>query len=285
MIEEQGAEVALGSVTQSDLVDELVNGVATVFHLAATQHEMNVPDQHFHDVNVAGTRRMLEASVRAGVRRFVHGSTIGVYGSAAGIIDENTPCEPDNIYGETKLEGELVVASFLDRLPAVIIRIPEVYGPGDRRLLKLFKAVGRGGFFMIGRGDNLHHPAYIDDILDGLLAAAESPNALGEVLLLAGKEPVTTNDMVADIARALGRTPPRFRAPMLPFTVTATLLEVTMRPLGLQPPLHRRRLDFFRKSFTLSAEKATRLVGYSPKVSFGQGAKDTAGWYKSMGYL
>jgi nucleoside-diphosphate-sugar epimerase len=281
----KGAEVVLGSVTDWALVSELVQGVDMVFHLAATQHEMNVPDQRFHDVNVGGTRNLLEASAKAGVHRFVHGSTIGVYGSASGVIDESTPCQPDNIYGKTKLEGELLTRSYLERLPVVVVRIPEVYGPGDRRLLKLFRSVDRGAFFMIGRGNNLHHPIYVEDLIGGLLASAEVPEAVGETMLLAGKEPISTNEMVAAVARALGKTPPRFRAPMFPFAVTAAMMELTLRQLGIQPPLHRRRLDFFRKSFTLSSHKANKLLGFSPKVTFEEGARNTAEWYRKMGYL
>lgn len=284
-IEDRGAEVVLGSVTDSSLVDDLVRDIDTVFHLAATQHEMNVPDQRFQDVNVAGTRIVLEASVAAHVTRFVHGSTIGVYGVPHGVIDEETPPEPDNIYGVTKLEGERVVLGYQDRLPVGVIRIPEVYGPGDRRLLKLFKALGAKFFFMIGRGENLHHLIYIDDLIDGFLSAAATERAVGEIILLAGKEPATTNQMVAAIAAVFDKRPPRLHAPLWLFVALATVMELGLRPLGIQPPLHRRRLDFFRKSFTLSTAKAHRLLGFSSKVAFAEGARRTAEWYESVGLV
>lgn len=284
-IEDEGAEVVLGSVTQSELVENLSVDVDTVFHLAAAQHEMNVPDQHFRDVNVGGTRNVLQACVSGGVKRVVHGSTIGVYGEAREVIDEATACNPDNIYGKTKLEGERLALSFLDKLDVVAVRIPEVYGPGDRRLLKLFKAIDRGTFFIIGSGKNLHHPMYVDDLLDGLRLAAAVREAVGEIILLAGKNAVTTNEMVASVARAVGKVSPRFRAPMFPFAAAATVMELTLRPLGIQPPLHRRRLDFFRKSFTLSAERARDLLDFSPRVDFEEGARRTAAWYRESGLL
>jgi nucleoside-diphosphate-sugar epimerase len=258
-IEREGAEVVLGSVTQFELVKDLADDVDIMFHLAAAQHEMNVPDQHFREVNVAG--------------------------AAEGPIDETTECRPDNIYGKTKLEGERLALSFVGKVPVVAIRIPEAYGAGDRRLLKLFKAIDRGTFFVIGSGKNLHHPIFIDDLVDGLRSAATVPGAVGEIILLAGKDAVTTTEMVTAVAHALGKKSPRLRAPMFPFAAAATTMEFVLRPLGVQPPLHRRRLDFFRKSFTLSPEKARDLLHFSPSVGFAEGARRTAVWYRESGLL
>ncbi len=286
LLESNGVKITLGSVTESDKVHEVCQGIDLVYHLAAAQHEANVPDQQFWEVNVTGTRNVLEASLRARVRRFVHGSTIGVYGSALeGTIDEQSPVKPDNIYGATKLEGEKVVLSYQDRIPVVIVRISETYGPGDRRLLKLFKGIKRNIFFTIGNGQNLHHVIFIDDLVDGLFLAAAVQEAEGKIFVLAGKDRVTTNEMVAVIAKQLGTRISRIRVPLFPFLFVATILEAVLRPLGIQPPLHRRRMDFFKKSFVLSQERAQKVLGFVPKVSFEQGVAATARWYEQMGYL
>jgi dihydroflavonol-4-reductase len=285
LLADRGVEVLLGSVTDAGMVLDAVEGRDLVFHLAAAQHEMNVPDRHFHDVNVEGTRNVMKAVESAGPGRVVHGSTIGVYGDPNGRIDEESPSLPVNIYGRTKLEAEKTALSYGDRIPVVVVRIPEVYGPGDRRLLKLFRAVDRGRFFIIGTGENLHHPIYVFDLIEGLLAAATSSHAWGEVLLLAGRDAVTTREMVDAVAESVNRPPPRFRLPMFPFVVAALAMEGSLRPLGIQPPLHRRRLDFFRKSFELSGEKAARLLGSSPRTSFREGARETAAWYRERGLL
>lgn len=284
-IEDRGAEVVLGSVTNVEPGTPLLEDIDVVFHLAAIQHEMDIPDAVFREVNVGGTRRMLEAADAGAVRHFVHGSTIGVYGDPAGVLDEETDPDPDNIYGETKLEGERLALSFSDRLPVTAIRIPEVYGPGDRRLLKLFRGINDGTFPLIGSGENLHHLIFVEDLVDGLLGAAEKPAAAGEVYLLAGEKAVSTNEMVETVAEVLETDPPRWRFPLPPFVVLATLLELTLRPLGVQPPLHRRRLDFFRKSFTLSTEKAESRLGFEPTVGFEEGARRTARWYWEQGLL
>lgn len=284
-LEAAGVELHIGSVTDPKAVRRAMEDSEVVFHLAATQHEMNVPDEKFRSVNVEGVRKVVEAAEQAGAGRIVHGSTIGVYGQPSGVLDEESPVEPDNIYGVTKLEGERLVLSANERIPVVAIRIPEVYGPGDRRLLKLFRAIGKGAFFMIGSGRNLHHVIYVDDLVDGLLAAAESPDTPGKLFVLAGPEPVSSNRMARAIAEAIEARPPRFRAPLWPFAVLATVLEFALRPIGVQPPLHRRRLDFFRKSFELSTEKARTTFGFVPSVNIEEGARRTAKWYRDQELL
>ena len=286
LVESVGATAIVAPVTDKDRVADSLKGIDVVYHLAAAQHEANVPDQHFWDVNVTGTKNVLEASVSAGVKRFVHGSTIGVYGSAVeGSIDENSLLSPDNIYGVTKLEAEKLALSFADRLPVVVIRISETYGPGDHRLLRLFKAIEKNRFIMIGSGENLHHPIFIDDLIDGLSLASSREEALGKVFILAGKEPVTTNEMVEAIASQLGRRKPSFRAPMFPLLVTANIMGKTLAPIGIQPPLHPRRMDFFRKSFVLSNDAASKTLGFIPRRSFCEGVRETAEWYRHTGYL
>jgi nucleoside-diphosphate-sugar epimerase len=285
VVETKGAKVILASVTDPKLSD-LLKGFDIVFHLAAAQHEMNVPDQRFWDVNVKGTKNILEASFKAGVRRFVHGSTIGVYGAALdGMLHENSATKPDNIYGITKLEGEKAVLSFREKVPVTVVRISETYGPGDHRLLKLFKAIEKKAFFMIGKGTNSHHLIYIDDLCEALLKAAFAPKAEGETFVLAGRDVVTTNEMVSIIAAKLGTDTWRFHAPLYPFIALATVLEKTLRPLNVQPPLHRRRLDFFKKSFAFSQDKTRNVIGFNPRVSFSEGISSTCDWYREMGYL
>lgn len=263
-----------------------VTGCSVVYHLAAAQHESNVPDRYFREINVTGTRNVITASRDAGVPRFVHGSTIGVYGSAhSGRIDESTKTQPDNIYGITKLEGEDVVRQFGSEIAISTIRISETYGPGDGRLLKLFRAIKSGAFFVIGTGANLHQLIHVDDLVRGLMAAADQPAARNEVILLAGSEQLTTVDMCTCIADAVGVSLSRLRVPLWPLDVVAAVLESVCRPLRIQPPLHRRRLDFFRKSFLLDTTKAARLLNFEQSKTFRTGAAETAKWYRAQGLL
>jgi len=286
LVESKGAVVSLASVTDRDALFKLLPGIDLVYHLAAAQHEANVPAQRFWDVNVTGTTNVLEASVQAGVKRFVQGSTIGVYGAALeGEISEKSPLRPDNIYGVTKLEAEKLVLSFRDKIPVVLIRISETYGPGDRRLLKLFRGIKKGLFFRIGSGKNWHHPIFIDDLIEGLMLASASDSVLGKTFVLAGKEAVTTNQMVDVIAERLGTGISKLQIPLSPLLLAATSMETILRPLGIQPPLHRRRMDFFKKSFVFLEEETVQQLGFIPKFSFKQGIEETFKWYDEMGYL
>jgi len=283
---DQGINVIVGSVTDRERMFEITVGMNIVFHLAAAQHEMNVPDALFRSVNVEGTRNMIDASIAAGVDRFVHGSSIGVYDrDVTNIVDESTALKADNIYGITKAEGEEVVRACQDRIPCTIVRTSETYGPGDRRLLKLFRGMKKGVFFVIGNGKNIHQLIYVDDLVDGFLLIAKEPAAIGETFILAGGERLTTNEMVAATAAAVGTRQKKWRAPLWPFMVIATILEVTLRPLGIQPPLHRRRMDFFTKSFQISTAKAEKILSFRAPTSFAEGTKQTAAWYRSNGLL
>jgi nucleoside-diphosphate-sugar epimerase len=281
-----GVRTVCGDLKDPDFAASLVGRDDLVIHLAAAQHEANVPDSYFTEVNVGATGVLLDASRRAGACRFVYGSTIGVYGSAAnGTLDERSAPNPDNIYGRTKLAAEQRVRAAGADLETCIVRISETYGPGDLRLLLLFRAIDRRAFVMIGSGENRRQVIHVDDLARGLLLAAEHPAACGEIFVLAGHEIMTTRSMVAGIAQALDRAPPRWRVPLWPFVAAAALFESTLKPMGVQPPLHRRRLDFFRKSFLFSTAKAGALLGFAPATAFAAGAAQTAHWYRARGYL
>jgi nucleoside-diphosphate-sugar epimerase len=285
-LEQAGIRVEQGSLQDPQFAARIAAGCRVIVHLAAAQHEANVPEDYFFDVNVNGTRTLLEAAKHAGVQRFVYGSTIGVYGEADGqALDENSPPRPMNAYGRSKLQAEAVVKSFAGELETCIVRISETYGPGDFRLLKLFRALDRGRFFIIGDGLNQRQAIHVADLVRGLLLAADSAAAIGETFVMAGQETMNTREMVRQVAGALGRSPPRWRAPLWPFLMAAVLFERTLTPLGIQPPLHRRRLDFFRKSFVFSSTKARTVLNFTPIMPFAKGAAETAGWYRSHGHL
>ena len=284
-LEALGLSVGEVDVTEEDLASHL-EGVDLVIHLAAAQHEANQPESYFQKVNVEGTRRLLEASIVAKVRRFVYGSTIGVYGEALdGEIDENSRVAPDNHYGRSKFAAEQLVRSHSGRIEVVIARISETYGPGDYRLLKLFSGIRKGVFFLIGSGENLHQLVFVDDLADGLHELGTSSETVGQTVVLAGDEVLSTKDMCRHIAAAVGRPLRNLRLPMFPFMIAAIVFEHTLGWVGIQPPLHRRRLDFFRKSFYFSSVARDRLLEWRPVVSFAEGSRLAADWYRNAGLL
>lgn len=285
-LQRAGVRIETGSLQDAAFARQVVTGCDSVIHLAAAQHESGVPDRYFEDVNVTGTQALLAASRDARVRRFVYGSTIGVYGSAAqGKLDESSVPNPDNVYGRTKLAAENVVREQAGEVQTCIVRISETYGPGDFRLLKLFRSIDRGRFLMIGSGENRRQLMHVDDLVKALLIVVAHVAAAGELFVLPGVEVLTTREMVGVIAGLLGRKVSRVRLPMLPFVAAAVACEAVCKPLGIDSPLHRRRLDFFRKSFEFETDKAHRVLGFSPGISFAEGARDTAEWYGRHGLL
>jgi nucleoside-diphosphate-sugar epimerase len=276
---------------EGDLSDEgalrrAVEGVDRVFHVAAVYREARLSDAYYHEVNVLGTRRLAEAALAEGVP-FLYCSTCGVHGEVAGEADESAPYNPGDVYQRTKVEAEnVVLALHRERgLRAVILRPVGIYGPGDRRFLKLFKGVARGRFPMIGPGEVFYHLTHVEDVARGFLKASESPAAEGEAFILAGARYTTVEDLIALIAEKAGVAPPRFHWPARPVYAAAALCEDLCRAFGVEPPLHRRRLDFYLKNRAFRIDKARRVLGWEPEVDLETGITRTLEWYKRAGWL
>ena len=265
-----------------------MSGQDAVLHVAAVYRTAGHPDEYYREVNVRGTERLLEAAARHGVRRFVHTSTVGVHGHVEHPpADETAPFAPGDIYQETKAEAEALVFDYYRRrgVPVTVVRPGAIYGPGETRLLKLFRAIARGRYAIVGSGRTFYHPVYIDDLVAGYLLALERDEAVGESFLICGPSYVSQRDLAALVAKATGGRVLPFRIPARPIQWAGDLVEAICVPLGLEPPLHRRRVDFWTKSRAFTIEKARRLLGYDPKVSLEQGIARTAAWYREAGWL
>jgi nucleoside-diphosphate-sugar epimerase len=266
----------------------LVEGADAVVHVAAVYRTAGHPDSYYREVNVVGTERLLEAAARTGVRRFVHTSTVGVHGHVERPpADETAPLAPGDIYQATKAEAERLALDFHRRrgVPVAVVRPGAIYGPGETRLLKLFRAIARGRYAIVGTGRTFYHPVFIDDLVDGFLLALDRPEAVGESFLVCGPSYVSQTDLAALVAKHTGGRVLPFRIPARPIQWAGDLVEAICVPLGLEPPLHRRRVDFWTKSRAFTIEKARRLLGYAPKVDLDEGIARTAAWYREAGWL
>jgi nucleoside-diphosphate-sugar epimerase len=126
---------------------------------------------------------------------------------------------------------------------------------------------------------------YVDDLIDGILLCGRNENAADKIYILTGKEPTTLNQLVRVIADVLSVPPPRLRFPVTPVYLAGFVCEVLCRPLGLNPPLYRRRVDFFRKNRAFDISKAKRELGFEPKTDLKTGIRLTAEWYRTEGLL
>jgi len=287
-IKGSGTRIVPGDLRDAGAIEALVEDAEAVVHVAAVYRTAGHPDSYYRDVNVGGTERLLEAAARAGVARFVHTSTVGVYGHVEHPpADEESPMAPGDVYQETKAEADRLALAFhrTRGLPVTVVRPGAIYGPGDRRLLKVFRAIARGRYLRFGSGRACYHPVYIDDLVAGFLLALERPEAVGEAFILAGPRYVTQDELAACVARHTGGRVLPLRLPAAPLRWAGALCEAVCIPLGIEPPLHRRRAEFFTNNRAFSIEKARRLLGYSPAVDFDEGVRRTAAWYREAGWL
>lgn len=276
-----------GDLSDEESIRRAVSGVERIFHVAAVYREAKLPDSYYREVNVEGTRRLAEAALAEGGIPFLYCSTCGVHGEVEPPADETAAYRPGDIYQQTKVEAEkLVFALHRERaLPAVILRPVGIYGPGDRRFLKLFRGVARRKFPLIGSGRVLYHLTHVEDVARGFLRAAEAPAAIGEAFILAGARYTTVEELLSLIAEKAGVPPPRFHWPSGPIYFASALCEDLLRPLGIEPPLHRRRLDFFLKNRAFRIDKARRVLGWEPQVDLEQGIASTLEWYRKAGWI
>jgi nucleoside-diphosphate-sugar epimerase len=240
-------------------------------------------------INCQGVKNVLDAAITAGsVERFVHCSTIGVNGDIKNPpATEETPYNPGDIYQKTKTCGEKIAVEYMNngKLPITIFRPGGIYGPGDTRFLKLFRPIKNHRFVMIGSGEVLYSLIYIDDLIDGILLCGTHPNAVGNIYILTGEPAVTLNEFVAIIANVVGAPLPKWRIPVTPVYFTGYLCELACKLVGFEPPLYRRRIDFFRKDRSFSVAKAKRELGFESKVDLRTGLARTAQWYMEQGLL
>lgn len=269
--------------------DELLKGVDIVFHIAAMFQEVEYGREVYNKANNDGALKLLKTAKSVGVKRFVHCSTVGVLGDVKEIpATEDTPFNPMDEYHETKLAGELSILKYAATLPedgmvVTVNRPAMVYGPGDMRMLKLFKAIISGKFFMIGSGDTLGHLGYIEDQVDSFLLSAVAPRDKVhlEAFNIASDKPLTLNEMAEMIARAGGVKNKNIHIPLAPVWFAAWLCEMIFKPFKIKPPLFRRRVGFFTHNRAFDLSKAKKLMGYEFQWDNEKGIAETIKWYRS----
>ena len=278
-------EAVRGDITDEKLVKQLVGGVDVVYHLASAHLDVSLPDEHYRRVNVGATLSLLDAAREAGVRRFVHCSSVGVIGDVEQPpADEVTDCHPTNIYERTKLEGERAALDFAQRtgFPVVVARPAWVYGPRCPRTAKLIRTISKGRFPIFGSGKNMRHPLYISDAVRGLELCAETPGIEGEAFILAGEEPVEARQLVQVIGEELHTRTRNIHLPIFLGRWGGLALELLFKALGKQPPFSRRSMDFFLKHNAYSIAKAKHRLNYQPQVDLRTGIQKTLAGVKNQ---
>lgn len=279
-----------GQVYDEATVREAMQGTRVVLHIAAAYREPGIADRQYHDVHVLSTQLLAQAALdQPGFQRFVHVSTVGVHGHIEHPpADESAPFAPGDIYQRTKAEAETWLRAFArDKgLSYAVIRPAGIYGPGDRRLLKVFKLAAKPVFPILGKGRCLYHLIHAEDLARAIITAGHHPEAAGNVFIAGDPEPVSLEWMGRIIADELGRKHLRVvRLPVAPFMAAAHVCEAVCKPLGIAPPLYPRRVAFFTKDRAFDTTKLRSQLGFTYLHPTEQGLRETARWYRDQGWL
>jgi dihydroflavonol-4-reductase len=283
-----GITTCEGDLADRASLTRAVGGVDVVYNIAAIYRQAAAGHEAYETINATAVGWLVEAAAAAGVTRVVHCSTVGVHGDIerppAG---EDAPFRPGDEYQRSKLRGESVARDAAARsgIELVIARPSGIYGPGDRRLLKLFRGVARGRFVILGGGEIFYHLTYIDDLVEGFRLCGTVPQGAGGTYILAGGEVTRLNALVALVADEAGVKPPTLHLPVWPFWAAGAACEAVCVPLGVEPPLYRRRVDFFTKSRSFDISRARQELGFAPQVSLRDGIRRTLRWYREEGWL
>jgi nucleoside-diphosphate-sugar epimerase len=282
-----GVALAQGDIRDRAAVERALVGIDVVYHIAAIYREAGLTRDTYLAVNATAAGNLVEAAARAGVRRVVHCSTVGVHGHIEDPpANEDAPLKPGDIYQETKLEGERLARDMGRRhgIEVVVVRPTGIYGPGDWRFVKLFRLVKRR-FPILGDGQIYYHLTHIDDLIEGFRLCGEHPAAAHRTYILGGGEAPTLNQFVEIVAEISGVRPPRLHLPVWPFWTAGALCELLCKPFGIEPPIYRRRVDFYTKSRWFDITRARHELGYEPRVPLKEGLTETLAWYRTHGWI
>jgi nucleoside-diphosphate-sugar epimerase len=272
-----GGEAVRGDLADKGALAEGVEGAQVVYHLAAHLGEWGRWDD-FERGNVEGTRNVLEASKRARVRRFVHCGTEAALmaGQPLVNVDETAPLRPDSRapYPATKAKAEQLVrdASGED-FETVVLRPRFVWGAGDTTLLpEMVDTVKAGKWAWVGGGRNLTETTHVDNVVEGLMRAAERGRP-GEAYFVTDGEPVVFREFVTAMLETQGVEPPERSLPAWTAAPLARVAETAWKllPLKGDPPMTTFRSWLLTQECTIDISKARKELGYAPIVTHDQG--------------
>jgi dihydroflavonol-4-reductase len=284
-LRDRGATVITGDVRDGEAVARAVRGAEVAYHLARAKGHGESPAAEVASTNAGGTESVAKAGALAGARMLVHCSSVAVYGSRhpGQPINEDETLHPDSPYARSKVAAEaLARAHAHDGFAVRIARITAVLGPECRSWVSLMRSIGRRRLPVIGAGDNWHHPGDVDDIVEGLVLCG-TRGTESAVYNLAGPEPVHLRGLMLHIAAELGAEPPR-SIPAAPvdwyLRLNRALEPITGRDL---PSIAGAR--FLTSDRRLDLTRASRELGYQPKIDVREAVRRTAAWYREQGLL
>jgi nucleoside-diphosphate-sugar epimerase len=289
----EDVDMRIGDVTHAQTVRSAMQNIDFVIHLAALLHIVNPSTsirEEYERINVGGTEVVIDAAVKAGVKRFILASTIAVYGPSGNkVLNENSSAHPDTFYAKTKLAAEKVVlnARSTDGLPlGTVLRFSAVYGSRIKgNYHRLAQALARGRFIALGDGSNRRTLIYDKDLAHAVMLAVSHHAAAGQVFNVTDGRFHTLREIIVAISLALGRIPPRYSLPIKPVRCAAGLLEDAARGMGRQSPIICATIDKYTEDIAVSGEKIFRLLGFVPRYDLASGWRETVDDMRHAGEL
>ena len=282
-------EIVEGDLLDPQSLRKAVEGCDLVFHCAAFTSAHTGDKKEFFQTNVEGTESILKAAVEAGVKKFVHTSSIAVYGlNPPDGADEDTAYQPcDNLYCNTKIAAEEIVWAYYreTKLPVVVIRPANVYGPHSKPwTLRPIKLINSGQMMLINGGTGLCNYVYIDNLIDATLAATKCDEAVGQAYIISDGIAVPWKEFFGCYGRMAGR--PQMRSvPELLGKLVALGMEIASKFTGKPPKITRQAVDYLTCKARFIIDKARRDLGYRPRVPLEEGMRLTEQWLREEGHL
>ena len=286
-------EELTGDITDHEALHSAMQGVDAVIHMAALLHLVNPPSElqeKYERINVEGTAAVVQAAIKAGVKRVVLFSTIAVYGPSDGrILNEDSPTHPDTFYAQTKLDAEKIV---LEAKGAdggqigTVLRLGAVYGSRIKgNYQRLVRSLARGRFIPVGNGSNRRTLVYDKDVARAAVLALEHPDAAGKIFNVSDGEFHPLNDIISTMCQALGRKPPWLTLPVGPVRFAAGVVEDMARLVGRKSPIVRATIDKYTEDVAVDSQRIQRELGFVPKYDLSAGWKDAVQEMRKMGEL
>jgi nucleoside-diphosphate-sugar epimerase len=268
-------EVVCADLADAELPAGLMEGIDRVFHLAAIVHAQDaagIPDEVYQQVNVGGTRALLDAAVAADVRGFVHFSSVkAVADPGERCVDETWDAWPDDAYGRSKREAEEAVlhAGRDHGIHVCNLRPCLVYGPGVKgNLARMIDAIERGRFPPLPDFGNRRSLVGLEALIDAAWLAMEMPAAAGHTFIVADAEPYSTRQIADAIRRGLGMPAPRLLLPSWSLAAGAALGDLVQRVTGLRMPLNGAVLRRIAGSACYRSDLLQRTLGWESRSRF-----------------
>lgn len=284
-------ELCYGDVTDLESVKKAIRGAKLVLHLAGLLRGADF--SAYQKVNAEGTRNVcVAAQGEKGVRRLVYVSSLSAAGPSplGGEIDETMPCRPVSFYGQTKRMGEEIVLDYRKKFEVAILRPGAVYGPRETDIFEYFKMVRQG--LVVNGGDGAQKVSfiYVDDLVQAILLAAQSPRAKGEIFFVSDGKSLDWNELSAHIGRALKKTYKTFNVPLGIVKIAAFFLgDLATRLTGksfLPPIVSSDKLkEGQAPGWVCSSRKIRERLGFKPKFDIQTGVGKTARFYLKAGWL